>query len=120
MLAYLGMKKQFATRIAGSADLYQKNNRKPFHSINFVIAHDGFTLHDLVSYNEKNNRANGENNQYAHLCLLCVISVSISSLVNLNLFLMIPETVQMTIFHGIAELKEIHLMNIFFQFEEDK
>lgn len=58
-----GMKKALATRIAGSADLYQCNNRKPFHSINFVVAHDGFTLKDLVSYNSKHNEANGENNQ---------------------------------------------------------
>lgn len=57
-----GMKQALARRLCGSADLYQTNNRKPFHSINFVIAHDGFTLHDLVSYNEKHNDANGENN----------------------------------------------------------
>jgi len=55
-----GMKSAFATRIAGSADLYNYNKRKPFHSINFVIAHDGFTLNDLVSYNEKHNEENGE------------------------------------------------------------
>ncbi|XP_077212723.1 isoamylase 3 [Tasmannia lanceolata] len=55
-----GMKGNFATRVAGSSDLYQVNKRKPFHSINFVIAHDGFTLHDLVSYNFKHNDANGE------------------------------------------------------------
>lgn len=59
----IGMKKVIATRISGSADLYQKNNRKPYHSINFVVAHDGFTLRDLVSYNSKHNEANGENNQ---------------------------------------------------------
>ena len=55
-----GMKSAFATRIAGSADLYHYNNRKPFHSINFVTAHDGFTLNDLVSYNSKHNEDNGE------------------------------------------------------------
>ncbi|KAF7141222.1 hypothetical protein RHSIM_Rhsim06G0077600 [Rhododendron simsii] len=55
-----GMKGSFATRVAGSADLYKVNNRKPYHSINFVIAHDGFTLYDLVSYNSKHNDANGE------------------------------------------------------------
>ncbi len=55
-----GMKSAFATRVAGSADLYNYNRRKPFHSINFVIAHDGFTLNDLVSYNEKHNGENGE------------------------------------------------------------
>ena len=51
-----------ATRMAGSADLYQDDGRAPFHSINFVTSHDGFTLMDLVSYNEKHNEANGENN----------------------------------------------------------
>lgn len=50
---------EFADRITGSADLY-KNYRKPTASINFITAHDGFTLHDLVSYNEKHNEANGE------------------------------------------------------------
>ncbi|PKI45578.1 hypothetical protein CRG98_033894 [Punica granatum] len=48
-----GMKGIFATRVSGSADLYKVNKRKPYHSINFVIAHDGFTLYDLVSYNFK-------------------------------------------------------------------
>ncbi|KAK9116253.1 hypothetical protein Sjap_015200 [Stephania japonica] len=56
----LGMKGSFATRVAGSSDLYKVNKRKPCHSINFVIAHDGFTLNDLVSYNFKHNEANGE------------------------------------------------------------
>ncbi|XP_074263073.1 isoamylase 3, chloroplastic isoform X2 [Silene latifolia] len=56
-----GMKGSFATRIAGSSDLYKVNKRKPYHSINFVIAHDGFTLYDLVSYNFKHNEENGEN-----------------------------------------------------------
>ncbi|KAG1342324.1 isoamylase 3, chloroplastic [Cocos nucifera] len=55
-----GMKGTFATRVSGSSDLYQVNKRKPYHSINFVIAHDGFTLCDLVSYNFKHNDANGE------------------------------------------------------------
>ncbi|GJP38096.1 hypothetical protein CLOM_g22541 [Closterium sp. NIES-68] len=55
-----GMKGPFATRLAGSADMYHVNQRKPYHSINFVIAHDGFTLRDLVSYNLKHNEANGE------------------------------------------------------------
>ncbi|XP_026660980.2 isoamylase 3, chloroplastic isoform X2 [Phoenix dactylifera] len=55
-----GVKGTFATRVSGSADLYQVNKRKPYHSINFVIAHDGFTLYDLVSYNFKHNDANGE------------------------------------------------------------
>ncbi|XP_019175308.1 PREDICTED: isoamylase 3, chloroplastic isoform X2 [Ipomoea nil] len=55
-----GMKGKFASRVSGSADLYMVNKRKPYHSVNFVIAHDGFTLHDLVSYNSKHNDANGE------------------------------------------------------------
>eukprot|EP00899_Mesostigma_viride_P015107 jgi/Mesvir1/23598/Mv18284-RA.1 len=55
-----GQKKELATRLSGSADLYNTNKRKPYHSINFVIAHDGFTLRDLVSYNYKHNEANGE------------------------------------------------------------
>src|ERR687884_619669 len=54
---------EFASRITGSADLYQDDGRKPFHSINFVTAHDGFTLTDLVSYNDKHNEANGEENR---------------------------------------------------------
>ena len=58
-----GLKSAFATRLAGSADLYHTNKRKPFHSINFVIAHDGFTLADFVSYNDKHNSANGEQNR---------------------------------------------------------
>ncbi len=52
-----------ATRLAGSADLYQGNGRRPAHSINFITCHDGFTLHDLVSYAAKHNDANGERNR---------------------------------------------------------
>jgi glycogen operon protein len=52
----------FANRLTGSSDLYASTGRKPHASINFVTAHDGFTLRDLVSYNEKHNEANGENN----------------------------------------------------------
>lgn len=52
---HAGMKSGFATRMAGSSDLYARNARKPCHSINFVTAHDGFSLHDLVSYNSKHN-----------------------------------------------------------------
>ena len=52
-----------ATRLAGSADLYIRDGRKPFHSINFVTSHDGFTMNDLVSYNGKHNDENGENNR---------------------------------------------------------
>jgi isoamylase len=54
---------EFAARITGSADLYEHSARRPVASINFVTAHDGFTLRDLVSYNEKHNEANGEDNQ---------------------------------------------------------
>lgn len=54
---------EFAYRFTGSPDLYAGNSRRPFASINFVTAHDGFTLRDLVSYNEKHNLANGENNR---------------------------------------------------------
>ncbi|MGE3403993.1 MAG: glycogen debranching protein GlgX [Vicinamibacterales bacterium] len=54
---------EVATRIAGSNDLYEHSGRRPYASINFITAHDGFTLRDLVSYNEKHNEANGENNQ---------------------------------------------------------
>jgi glycogen operon protein len=54
---------QFASRFTGSSDLYQHDGRRPFASINFVTAHDGFTLRDLVSYNEKHNEANLEGNK---------------------------------------------------------
>jgi isoamylase len=53
---------EFACRLAGSSDLYQSDGRRPYASVNFITAHDGFTLHDLVSYNDKHNEANGENN----------------------------------------------------------
>jgi glycogen operon protein len=52
-----------ATRLAGSSDLYQASGRRPYHSINFITSHDGFTLNDLVSYNYKHNEANGEQNR---------------------------------------------------------
>lgn len=54
---------EFAYRFTGSSDLYEVSGRRPHASINFVTAHDGFTLHDLVSYNEKHNEANGEGNR---------------------------------------------------------
>jgi isoamylase len=54
---------ELANRLTGSSDLYELTGRRPYASINFVTAHDGFTLRDLVSYNEKHNEANGENNQ---------------------------------------------------------
>ena len=53
---------EFAYRFTGSSDLYESGGRRPFASVNFVTAHDGFTLTDLVSFNEKHNEANGENN----------------------------------------------------------
>jgi glycogen operon protein len=54
---------ELATRLAGSSDLYAHNGRRPYASINFITAHDGFTLHDLVSYEHKHNEANGEDNR---------------------------------------------------------
>jgi isoamylase len=54
---------EFASRLTGSSDLYEVSSRRPSASINFVTAHDGFTLNDLVSYNEKHNEANGEDNR---------------------------------------------------------
>jgi isoamylase len=54
---------EFASRFTGSSDLYAATGRRPYASINFVTAHDGFTLHDLVSYNDKHNEANGEENR---------------------------------------------------------
>jgi glycogen operon protein len=58
-----GQVAELAYRLTGSSDLYAHNGRAPYASINFVTAHDGFTLHDLVTYNEKHNEENGENNQ---------------------------------------------------------
>ncbi|HEY9388789.1 MAG TPA: glycogen debranching protein GlgX [Mycobacteriales bacterium] len=54
---------EFASRITGSSDLYEPSTRRPVASINFVTAHDGFTLHDLTAYNDKHNEANGEDNR---------------------------------------------------------
>ncbi|MBY8878492.1 glycogen debranching protein GlgX [Actinacidiphila acidipaludis] len=54
---------EFASRLTGSSDLYQDDGRRPLASINFVTCHDGFTLRDMVSYNEKHNEANGEHNR---------------------------------------------------------
>jgi glycogen operon protein len=56
----------FATRISASPDLFDKRGRKPWASVNFITAHDGFTLNDLVSYNDKHNDANGEGNRDGH------------------------------------------------------
>jgi glycogen operon protein len=58
-----GAMADFAYRLTGSSDLYEDTGRRPYASINFVTAHDGFTLADLVSYNEKHNEANGEDNR---------------------------------------------------------
>jgi isoamylase len=54
---------EFASRVTGSSDLYEAGGRHPYASINFITAHDGFTLRDLVSYNDKHNEANGEDNR---------------------------------------------------------
>ncbi|MCF7979673.1 MAG: glycogen debranching enzyme, partial [Chromatiaceae bacterium] len=61
-----GLTGAVATRIAGSSDLYQSRGRRPANSINLITCHDGFTLHDLVSYDEKHNQANGEDNRDGH------------------------------------------------------
>jgi glycogen operon protein len=58
-----GLASEVATRLAGSSDLYEDDGRRPYASINFITCHDGFTLQDLVSYNEKRNQANGEDNR---------------------------------------------------------
>lgn len=57
-----GLKGAFASRLCGSQDMYGPSGRAPYHSVNFVTAHDGFSLYDLVSYNDKHNEHNGENN----------------------------------------------------------
>ncbi|HVJ24464.1 MAG TPA: glycogen debranching protein GlgX, partial [Burkholderiales bacterium] len=57
-----GVLSELATRLSGSSDLYEQSGRRPYASVNFVTSHDGFTLLDLVSYNEKHNEANGEGN----------------------------------------------------------
>ncbi len=61
-----GLIGNFARRLTGSSDLYGRNGRNPYASINFIAAHDGFTLRDLVSYNDKHNAANGEENRDGH------------------------------------------------------
>ena len=61
-----GQRADFAARLSGSADLFNRRRRKPWASINYVASHDGFTLQDVVSYNEKHNEANGENNNDGH------------------------------------------------------
>lgn len=61
-----GAAQQLAGKLMGSADLFHKRGRRPWSSVNFVTAHDGFTLMDTVSYNDKHNEANGENNRDGH------------------------------------------------------
>jgi isoamylase len=61
-----GLIGDLAYRLTGSSDLYAHNGRRPYASINFITAHDGFTLHDLVSYEHKHNQANGEKNRDGH------------------------------------------------------
>jgi isoamylase len=61
-----GVVPDFAKRISGSGDLFNKRGRKPWASVNFVTAHDGFNLNDLVSYDDKHNEANGEDNRDGH------------------------------------------------------
>jgi len=61
-----GILPELASRLTASADLFNQRGRKPWASVNFITAHDGFTLHDLVSYNEKHNEANGEDNKDGH------------------------------------------------------
>jgi isoamylase len=61
-----GVLPDFAKRITGSGDLFNKRGRKPWSTVNFVTAHDGFALNDLVSYNDKHNEANGEDNRDGH------------------------------------------------------
>lgn len=59
----LGQAQEFASRLTGSSDVYSHRGRKPWESVNFITAHDGFSLQDLVSYNQKHNYANGEDNR---------------------------------------------------------
>ena len=61
-----GLVPDMASRLSGSADIYKWTDRAAYASVNFVVAHDGYTLHDLVSYEQKHNEANGENNQDGH------------------------------------------------------
>ena len=61
-----GMAPELASRITGSGDKFNRRGRRPWASLNFVAAHDGFTLNDLVSYNDKHNEANGEDNRDGH------------------------------------------------------
>src|SRR6185437_897663 len=61
-----GQRSDFAARLAGSSDLFDKRARRPWASVNFVASHDGFTLADTVAYSERHNEANGEDNNDGH------------------------------------------------------
>jgi glycogen operon protein len=61
-----GLLREFAARVTGSGDIYDLRGRRPWSSVNFITAHDGFTLEDLVSFNDKHNEANGEENRDGH------------------------------------------------------
>ncbi len=61
-----GLSREFAARVTGSGDVYDLRGRRPWSSVNFITAHDGFTLNDVVSYNDKHNAANGEDNKDGH------------------------------------------------------
>ena len=61
-----GQRPEIAARLTGSGDLFERRRRRPSASVNFVVSHDGFTLHDVVSYNERHNGANGEGNRDGH------------------------------------------------------
>ncbi|MDH6268921.1 isoamylase [Rhizobium sp. SG_E_25_P2] len=61
-----GKAPDFASRLLGSGDIYDQRGRQPWSSVNFITAHDGYTLHDLVAYNDKHNEANGEDNNDGH------------------------------------------------------
>jgi len=61
-----GMRSDLAARLTGSAELFDRRRRRPWASVNFIASHDGFTLHDLVTYEERRNGANGENNRDGH------------------------------------------------------
>src|SRR5678816_2674832 len=61
-----GVVPELASRLTGSSDIYQWSGRDAYASVNFIVAHDGYTMNDLVSYEQKHNEANGENNQDGH------------------------------------------------------
>ncbi|MEJ2545343.1 MAG: alpha-amylase family glycosyl hydrolase [Calditrichaceae bacterium] len=77
-----GIVPKLATRLAGSSDLYQDDGREPYHSVNFITCHDGFTLNDLVSYNDKHNERNGEQNNDGSDINFRVITMPIARTMN--------------------------------------